>query len=304
MEGHQEMTEAEEAAYRDSVAAEMWGGNQQSVQSEDGDAPRISEKEPPEDKTDEAEVDPWSGVNPALKGAFDALQEKVSAFDAMAQRLQSSEGRIGALQRELQQQRNAAEKAAKAVDSAPTQEQMAAAAANNRMWDDLKEDFPEWAEALELKTGELRGAVSKELSALQNKVESMASNPELVGGKIDEMVRNFEAKLLTIKHPSWRSITGSQEYSTWLQSQPAEIQHKAATSVDALECIEILDAYAASSQQKAGKTAAEIAAERQARLNSAATTVRGGKRTVPIKSVEDMTPEEYRAHISKQIWSN
>lgn len=298
MEGQQEMTAAEETAYRETVAAEMWGEDSEA-QGADDPVVDIDDKE---EETEAEEVDPWSGVNPALKATFDALQQKVSTFDQLTQRLQSSEGRIGALQRELQQQRNAAEKAAQAVNAAPTQEQMAEASASSKMWEELKEDFPEWAEALEAKTGEVRSAVSKEIATLQSKIDSITAQPEAVGGKIDEIVRTFETKLLTIKHPTWRTMTASPEYREWLQSQTADIQHKAANSVDALECIEILDAYTSGS--KPAKTAAEIAAERQARLASAATNVRGGKRSVPTKSVDDMSPEEYRAYISKKIWSD
>ena len=119
MDAKIETPEEETARIRDEVTQEMKA-------EEEGAAPLVDAHRP--ELVKEAVVDPWEGVNPALKGMFDSMSQTVQALQGADLRLKQAESRIGAITNEL----HAAKKAAEQVRVAPTAEQMAAAAKSNR----------------------------------------------------------------------------------------------------------------------------------------------------------------------------
>ena len=273
----------EEQEYREQLAAELW---------EDGERAEFPAEQEEQQAEPEAapEADPWEGVPAALKQTLEALQSKVSAIDTIGNEVKQWSGRVGAIQRELQLQRNAAEQAAKTVSEAPTKQQMAEAAQDDEAWSELKDEFPEWADALEKRTGKLEKKFSEQIESLR---QQQPQAPDL-----SALRREYDQKLLTIKHPSWRQIVASPEYNEWLNKQPQDVRQKALESTDALECIEVLDQFTA-----AKSPVKDVVDKRKERLASSVSAPSGG-RPVRSKSIDDMTPEEYREHVAKQIWSN
>ena len=270
----------EEQEYREQLAAELW---------EDGERAEFPENEQAEPET-APEADPWEGVPAALKQTLEALQSKVSAIDTIGNEVKQWSGRVGAIQRELQLQRNAAEQAAKAVSEAPTKQQMAEAAQDDEAWSELKDEFPEWADALEKRTGKLEKKFSEQIESLR---QQQPQAPDL-----SALRREYDQKLLTIKHPDWRELVASPEYQEWLNKQPGDVRQKALESTDALECIEVLDRFTAEKSP-----VKDVVDKRKERLANSVSAPSGG-RPVRSKSIDDMTPEEYREHVAKQIWSN
>ena len=273
----------EEQEYREQLAAELW---------EDGDRAEFPAEQEEQQAEPEAapEADPWEGVPAALKQTLEALQSKVSAIDTIGNEVKQWSGRVGAIQRELQLQRNAAEQAAKTVSEAPTKQQMAEAAQDDEAWSELKDEFPEWADALEQRTGKLERKFSEQIESLR---QQQPQSPDL-----SALRREYDQKLLTVKHPSWKQVVTSPEYNEWLNKQPQDVRQKALESTDALECIEVLDQFTA-----AKSPVKDVVDKRKERLASSVSAPSGG-RPVRSKSIDDMTPEEYREHVAKQIWSN
>ena len=273
----------EEQEYREQLAAELW---------EDGERAEFPAEQEEQQAEPEAapEADPWEGVPAALKQTLEALQSKVSAIDTIGNEVKQWSGRVGAIQRELQLQRNAAEQAAKTVSEAPTKQQMAEAAQDDEAWSELKDEFPEWADALEKRTGKLEKKFSEQIESLR---QQQPQAPDL-----SALRREYDQKLLTIKHPSWQQLVASPEYNEWLNKQPQDVRQKALESTDALECIEVLDQFTA-----AKSPVKDVVDKRKERLASSVSAPSGG-RPVRSKSIDDMTPEEYREHVAKQIWSN
>ena len=273
----------EEQEYREQLAAELW---------EDGERAEFPAEQEEQQAEPEAapEADPWEGVPAALKQTLEALQSKVSAIDTIGNEVKQWSGRVGAIQRELQLQRNAAEQAAKTVSEAPTKQQMAEAAQDDEAWSELKDEFPEWADALEKRTGKLEKKFSEQIESLR---QQQPQAPDL-----SALRREYDQKLLTIKHPSWQQLVASPEYNEWLNKQPQDVRKKALESTDALECIEVLDQFTA-----AKSPVKDVVDKRKERLASSVSAPSGG-RPVRSKSIDDMTPEEYREHVAKQIWSN
>ena len=273
----------EEQEYREQLAAELWeDGERAEFPAEQEDSMAMAQAAP--------EADPWEGVPAALKQTLEALQSKVSAIDTIGNEVKQWSGRVGAIQRELQLQRNAAEQAAKTVSEAPTKQQMAEAAQDDEAWSELKDEFPEWADALEKRTGKLEKKFSEQIESLR---QQQPQAPDL-----SALRREYDQKLLTIKHPDWRELVASPEYNEWLNKQPGDVQQKALESTDALECIEVLDQFTA-----AKSPVKDVVDKRKERLASSVSAPSGG-RPVRSKSIDDMTPEEYREHVAKQIWSN
>ena len=273
----------EEQEYREQLAAELW---------EDGERAEFPAEQEEQQAEPEAapEADPWEGVPAALKQTLEALQSKVSAIDTIGNEVKQWSGRVGAIQRELQLQRNAAEQAAKTVSEAPTKQQMAEAAQDDEAWSELKDEFPEWADALEKRTGKLEKKFSEQIESLR---QQQPQSPDL-----NALRREYDQKLLTVKHPSWKQVVTSPEYHEWLNKQPQDVRQKALESTDALECIEVLDQFTA-----AKSPVKDVVDKRKERLASSVSAPSGG-RPVRSKSIDDMTPEEYREHVAKQIWSN
>ena len=273
----------EEQEYREQLAAELW---------EDGERAEFPAEQEEQQAEPEAapEADPWEGVPAALKQTLEALQSKVSAIDTIGNEVKQWSGRVGAIQRELQLQRNAAEQAAKTVSEAPTKQQMAEAAQDDEAWSELKDEFPEWADALEKRTGKLEKKFSEQIESLRQQ-QPQAQD-------LSALRREYDQKLLTVKHPSWKQVVTSPEYNEWLSKQPGDVRQKALESTDALECIEVLDQFTA-----AKSPVRDVVDKRKERLASSVSAPSGG-RPVRSKSIDDMTPEEYREHVAKQIWSN
>ena len=195
------------------------------------------------------------------------------------------------------EQRKAAEEAAKRVQDAPTKEQMAKAAKSERAWEDLKEEFPGWSEALH---DEITG-MRKTADALKQDIEALRSMQAGVGQQQDvaRMQREIDVKLVSVKHPGWQKIVQGEEFGQWLQSQDQAVQQTFLNSTDPVECIAVLDAFTGSN---AGGNAHDITASRQRRLESAATVNKG--RSTQTKNPDNMTEAEYRAHVAKEIWSD
>jgi hypothetical protein len=272
---------------RDAIANEVWGSAEPSP-----DAPKndIAESAAPvadaaATAAPAAEADPWAGVPSALREEVEGLRAKVKGLDTIDFRLKQTESRLGSVQNEL----HAAKEAAKAVANAPSNAQIAEAAASQGEWNELKEQFPEWTKATEGRLAAERAEILKQLpntQALRDEIKA-ESNTELEKVKL-EMVGHVVA----LKHPNWREVNDSAEFKQW------NAENGNRDSFSPIEVIAILDDFAAYKATR--KSPKEIAAERKERLELSQTTE--GRRLPPTKSEADMTEAELRAAVAKQVW--
>lgn len=274
------MEEKGELAIRKEIAAQVW------------DEPEIEERE-----EQQPEVDEWAGVSPALRKTIEGINGKLSTLDTIDQRLRSAEGRIGSVQQAVFEQRKAAEEAAKRVKDAPTKEQMAQAAKSARAWEDLKDEFPGWSEALHDEITGMRQAAD----ALKQDIEALREM-QVSGGQqhaVAQLQRELDVKLVSVKHPNWQKTVQTEEFGNWLQAQDQAVQQTFLYATDPVECIAVLDAFAGSNTEGGAQG---ITASRQRRLEAATTVSKG--RSTQTKNPANMTEAEYRAHVAKEIWSN
>ena len=282
------MEEKEELAIRKEIAAQVWDEYQDD---EPQPEPEIEERE-----EQQPEVDEWAGVSPALRKTIEGINGKLSTLDTIDQRLRSAEGRIGSVQQAVFEQRKAAEEAAKRVKDAPTKEQMAQAAKSERAWEDLKDEFPEFSEALHDEITSMRKAAE----ALKQDIETLRTMQNSGSQHdVEKLQREIDVKLVSVKHPGWQQTVKSDEFGQWLQAQDQAVQQTFLYATDPVECIAVLDAFAGSNTEGGAQG---ITASRQRRLEAATTVSKG--RSTQTKNPANMTEAEYRAHVAKEMWSN
>ena len=263
----QEQQEMEKV--RSEAEAEIFGGAE-PTQGPEETAP--AEKNP---ETEKPKDDPWAGVAPALREQMEGMNQRMASLDEITARLKTAEGRVSALQSELA--KKATQDVKKTPGAAPSAAQVDAASTDAE-WEELKEDFPEWANALE-----------RRIAATNESVRSLISKEQA------RMTEEVERRIVSIKHPGYQKTIQDPEFKTWFQAQPAEFQ-KLANSMKADDAITVLDGYAAAR----GKGPSRIQ-DRKKRLQDAATIPKGSQQA-PIKSEADMTEAELRKKIASEIW--
>ena len=223
--------------------------------------------------------DPLAGLPEPVRQALARITELESANTQLLHHVKTAEGRVAAMQREFQQARQAQQTVA--PDDAPSQGQMSAAAKNPEKWEQLKQDFPEWASAMEEYVGSKLSGVQGGVQALQ--VADYVQE-QLATAKAD-MRSAIEEARIEGKYDDWRTTVATPEFSQWFALQPAEVK-ALADSTAGKDAIKMLDLFSTAR----AKPASEVRQERGARLAAAATTRPG--QTPPPKTLDDLSPEE------------
>lgn len=289
-----ELTPEQAKQEREKVSKELWSEEGKPSEEEGGQEQVLEPAPKAEEKKGEEAHDPWAGVNPALRQEFETLQAKVKDADALAERLKQAERRIGSITNQLHEATEVAKTAKKEGDDAPTKEQIDAAAEDAEEWQALKEDFPEWAVAIDKRLA----SKTNEIADLKTKIATI----EQGGGNAQELEQRLSKTLVSIQHPGWEETVKTTEFTDWIVQQSKEDQEKCG-SWNPLHAIEILDKF--ESRENGGTpqlTAAQIAANRKKRLN-AAQNPSGNRVRQPAKNPDDMTDEEYRQQAAREVWA-
>ena len=226
--------------------------------------------------------DPYASLPDAVKAKLAEIDQIKDANAQLLHHVRSAEGRVAAMQREFEQARMAQQQVA--PNEAPSQQAIARAAANPEKWEQLKSDFPEWAEAME-------GYVGAQLASLQ---VPQGLRPEevaiFVRQQIDatkaEMNRLVEEAKIEGKYEDWRDVVNTSDFASWYAVQKPEIK-ALAESNNARDAIKMLDMF----HEAKARPADAIRQERGARLAAAAAPTKGASAPPP-KSLDSMTAEE------------
>lgn len=270
-----DMTEAEEKALREAAYE---GEDEPEAPPQEPEKQEEPEKEPEPEPAQEE--DPWAGVPPALRQQIEQITERVNALPTIENRLKQAERRVGSIQNEFY----AAQKAAKEQKNAPTKEQLEEAAKSQKAWDEMKEDFPEIATAIEAKLAESKPPDIETLrDELRTEIQGRTTNEDL------------ERRLVGIAHRDWQTVVTTEDYKTWLKRQSQEVQERALYGKTAEEAIDVLDRY------KASKTKKPLD-KKTDRLERSVDAPRGPSKR-PAKSEADLSEEELRQQIAQEVWS-
>ena len=242
----------------------------------------IIEPEPQVAQTPELDADPYAGLSPAIRAKLEQIDELAQANAQLLHHVKTTEGRVAAMQREAQQARQAA--TAVATQDAPTQTAIVSAAKNPEKWEQLKQDFPEWAGAMEeYVASKLGGSQQAQNMMTSDQVSNYVQ--QQVAQTRAEMGRLLEENRIEAKHEDWRNTINTTEFAQWFAVQSPETRALADSSASK-DAIKMLDQFNVSRSV----SATEIKQERGARLAAAATTRPGA--TPPRKTVGDMSPAE------------
>ena len=270
----------------DEEAKKLDAGEPSPALEEQADAPLGEDPAPQLEATPEPEPqaqpeDPLAGVPEAVKAKLAQIDQLAATNAQLLQHIKTAEGRVAAMQREFQQARAAQQSVA--PQSAPSQGQLAAAAKSVEKWEQLKQDFPEWAGAMEEK-------LAAELSRFQpppglapERVQEMVQ--QQVDQARSEMARTIEEVRVDAKYENWRETINTPDFMQWFVIQTPELK-ALADSTASRDAIRLLDLY----HQARSRPASEIRQERGARLAAAATTRPG--QTPPPRTLDDMSPAE------------
>lgn len=210
-----------------------------------------------------------------LKAALAQVDSLKTLVDRLTHQVSSSEGRLGAIQRELQQ----AKQAAQSVQRSPNEQAVRAAAKTPEKWAALKNDFPEWAEAVESLV-DSREQPQADLSVLRAELQ----------GAVNDVTKKFygaleEAKLFGA-YRNYRVIVNGDDFKAWQAIQAPEVQALAQSS-HASDAIDMIDRFMEHRQKEKDKTR-DVEAERNRRLTAAAQpAVR--RNAAPPKGDEELT---------------
>ena len=267
----------EEAAKLD--ADDQSADQQMATAPEDSlleDEPIAEEAAPSEEPED-----PLASLPEAVRAKLAQIDELATANAQLLHHVKTAEGRVAAMQREFQQARVAQQQVA--PQEAPSQGQIVNAAKNPEKWEQLKEDFPEWAGAMEEYVASKLGSVQSQQGFDPQQVAAFVQ--QQVDQTKAEMRQAIEEARVDGKYENWKDTVNTLEFTQWFTVQPPDVR-ALANSDSARDAIRMLDMF----HETKKRSASDIKQERGQRLAAAATTRPG--QTPPPKSLDDMSPEE------------
>jgi hypothetical protein len=237
-----------------------------------------------------------------------------SELEALTLSVKQLGGRVSKMQGELEKRaQSAAQATAAAGGDAPTQTAIAAASGSTAKWEKLKQEFPEWSEALE----ERLGQAGTQAPANIDEIRKQAREEAMLEGRTEAIrviEENREAQIAE-KHPEWKTTILKPEFHSWFNTKDDKDKvrwynsHRADTITEMLDTYQTemaalsggaqkqqgVDSSAAPAQQSTSSAPAPAAARRTtapAHDLAAAVTARG--RAVPstTKSESEMTDQE------------
>jgi len=253
--------------------------DQQALAPEDSlqDEPQIDEQSPEPIQED----DPLASLPEAVRAKLAQIDQLAEANAQLLHHVKTAEGRVAAMQREFQQARTAQQNVA--PQEAPSQGQIVTAAKNPEKWEQLKQDFPEWAGAMEEYVASQLGSVQSRQGVDPNQIAAYVQQE--VDRTKAEMSRAIEEARIDGKYENWKDTVNTLEFTQWFTVQAPEVRALADSSA-ARDALRMLDLF----HETKKRSASDIKQERGARLAAAATTRPG--QTPPPKTLDDMSPEE------------
>jgi hypothetical protein len=264
--------------------AQLWA--QEAERRANGDVDPVTGAIQPIDGSVEA-----LATEPAPKEAVELPEElkaalaQVADFKSLAEKLQhqvdSSNGRLGAIQREL----NAAKSAAAVTQAtAPNPQTVQRAAKSPEKWEALKKEFPEWGEAVE-------DLVRANLNDQGTPTDLNPLNTRLNQGFeiLEKLKTQIQEGLVYTAHRDWKTVLQTQAFRGWYDAQAPDVQFLVHSErpEDAIACLDMYKAHQLTSRD----ATRDVSAERQARLDAAAVTQKKGSPPPP-KTDADKTPQE------------
>ena len=195
----------------------------------------------------EPEQDIWAEADEGLKSEYDKLRDN---NDKLSHQAKSNAGRIGALQRKL----NEFQATSPAGGTTPSATEVAEAMKTPEAWASFNEEYPDIHDAIESRL---------EVERSQNQETMNRALQPLRAAEEERHVSNQYAAL-EAAHTDWKDVVKSESFVDWLQEQPNAIQ-QLSNSNDAFEASKLIDYYKLSQPQEAIATTSTVTSIQQKR---------------------------------------
>jgi hypothetical protein len=233
----------------------------------------------------EAGTQQQDAPSPDQQALMDRIAGLESALNQTTQRLRNAEGHIGGLNRQLKQQLQTAHQVTAHGGEAPSAKQIAEAQKSSKAMENLRRDYPEFAEAMDAALEERLQEVVKRIPQQPQPVQAQ---PSVTADDLNRLQSEFAVE---VRHPGWKETVTQPVFRGWLERQPREVQMLAA-SASPQDAVRLLDLYADGTKTSA--------ATRTQRLSAAAAIPSGRSGSATrTKAVEDMTPQEYWRYLDE-----
>lgn len=211
-------------------------------------APKVEPEAKVEPPKKEEKIEPQTPPDPIAQLRAD-LDKRLGFIDKLPDRLRNIEGHIGGITSTLKAAATAAKEVKSEGGEAPTKTEITLAAASSAKWKQLKEDFPDWAEAMDERFAEIAKVIPKpappvDVAALQTQIggaltqtfEQRVSAAEARADAARELAR------VDLKHDGWEETVNTPEFKTWFETQAPDVK-ALADSPKAKDAIRMLDLY-------------------------------------------------------------
>jgi hypothetical protein len=254
-------TEPRSAESTAPEASQQTADTQESVSEQTADTQESVSEQPPADPGLPLSAFDEQTIKTLLakSAKVDALEE---AMTRQAQELRRAYGKIGELNSHLKQ-----------LMQAPTKRGIRQI---ELKFNRLEQEYPELAELLKEDLAAALSVAQEEVDAAQP-AQSTETPQQSAEAPSEDALRErelalraeYEARLLSAKHPDWQQIAASSDFNIWLASQPPQVQQVARTSWSAEELSAVLDLYKTSVSALSERTKAATQSVRQRRLETA-----------------------------------
>lgn len=223
-----------EERYDDEFAAAF----SQAAASTSPDADEVPQDELPDEQPgeQEAQQEPTSAAGTQPDDPLALIEQLKRERDDYKHRFDSNAGRIAAYQRQLDDYQQQIQQVQQSSGSKKEARETLAQEFNDSSWDELKEDFPEIAHALDSRLKKLEDIESR-LSGFEKKIQPLEQN-------LSEQTLSREYAALEAAHPDWRDIAQSVEFADWVNTQPTPVR-SLIQSKNAADAAYLLNTYKA-----------------------------------------------------------
>jgi hypothetical protein len=241
MDENQEFEDAF-AEFADSKRVEEPEETEREEPQGEEDAPAQEEPE----REEGGQEDPLAALTDDQRDYLKKIEEE---RDQWRHRFQSDAGRVGALQRKINELETQLTSSASKSPEQPSQREIEGAIGDDKKLDEFKEDYPEFADAIQ---HIVESRLQKEREALEEKFGQQIK-PIHERFQKNEQEQYFASQYAALEaaHPDWQSVGRSQEFMEWVKRQPPIIQ-QAANSDDAHDVSFVLDTF--KGQRKPART--------------------------------------------------
>lgn len=225
--------ELEEDDFESGFEGSDQKAEQNQAQSEPND--ELEEDEPEGEEDEEVKEDVSEPASQEEPISTVTISKK--EYDGLQSRVRNIEGRFGTMNAQMQKMLDAQKSVQSSGGDAPSSQQINSAKISSEKFKRLKEDFPEWAEAMEeelnLRTENIKSSIPR-APDLNNYI-SRDDAQDLVG-------ESRKLAYLDLKYSNWENEVRTNDFRMWYLSQDDNMK-ALADSTDVNDSAKMLEAY-------------------------------------------------------------